>query len=125
MKISSRPVKEYIISSLIKHDSPDNLARRTAIQSHSMTSPYVKWIDGVVYRILNLTFGGVDERLTEQFVDNGIIWVDIEYAEMPTFTSTINSPQENIVVPVINNSSDSNEKALITWIKDDSQQAYD
>ena len=121
MKISSRPVKEYIISSLIKHDSPDNLARRTAIQSHSMTSPYVKWIDGVVYRILNLTFGGVDERLTEQFVDKGIIWVDIEYAEMPTFTSTINSPQENIVVPVINNSSDSNEKALITWIKDNSQ----
>ena len=40
---------------------------------------------------------------------------------MPTFTSTINSPQENIVVPVINNSSDSNEKALITWIKDNSQ----
>ena len=121
MKISSRPVKEYIISSLIKHDSPDNQARRTAIQSHSMTSPYVKWIDGLVYRLLNLTFGGVDERLTEQFVDNGIIWVDIEYAEMPTFTSTINSPQENIVVPVINNSSDSNEKALITWIKDNSQ----
>ena len=65
MKISSRPVKEYIISSLIKHNSPDNLARRTAIQSHSMTSPYVKWIDGIVYRIQNLTFSGIDDKLSE------------------------------------------------------------
>ena len=37
---------------------------------------------------------------------------------MPNFTPTITSPQENIVVPVIDNSIDSNEKALIAWIKD-------
>ena len=118
MKISSKHVQEYVISNLIKHDSPDNLARRTAIQSHSMASPYVKWIDGVVYRIQNLTFSGIDDQLSEQFIDKGILWVDIEYAEMPIFTSTITSPQENIVVPVIDNTSDSNEKALIAWIKD-------
>ena len=37
---------------------------------------------------------------------------------MPRFTSTITSPQENIVVPVIDNSNDSNERTLIAWIKD-------
>ena len=52
------------------------------------------------------------------FIDKGILWVDIEYADMPNFTPTITSPQENIVVPVIDNSIDSNEKALIAWIKD-------
>ena len=118
MKISSKQVQEYVISSLIKHDSPDNLARRTAIQSHSMASPYEKWIDGIVYRIQNLTFSGIDDQLSEQFIDKGILWVDIEYANMPSFTPTITSPQENIVVPVIDNRSDSNEKALIAWIKD-------
>ena len=118
MKVSSKQVEEYVISSLIKHDSPDNLARRTAIQSHSMASPYVKWIDGIVYRIQNLTFSGIDDKLSEQFIDKGILWVDIEYADMPNFTPTITSPLENIVVPVIDNSIDSNEKALIAWIKD-------
>ena len=118
LKISSKQIQEYVISSLIKHDSPDNLARRTAIQSHSMASPYVKWIDGIVYRIQNLTFSGIDDQLSEQFIDKGILWVDIEYANMSSFTSTITSPQENIVVPVIDNSNDSNEKALIAWIKD-------
>ena len=118
MKISYKPLKEYVVYNLIKHDSPDNLARRTAIQSHSMASPYVKWIDGIVYRIQNLTFSGIDDQLSEQFIDKGILWVDIEYANMSSFTSTITSPQENIVVPVIDNSNDSNEKALIAWIKD-------
>ena len=120
MKISSKPLKEYIIYNMIKHNSPSDLARRTTIESSSMSSPYVKWINGIVYKITYPASALLSDSFTEQFFD-GILWIEIEYAEMPTFTSTINSPQENIVVPVINNSSDSNEKALITWIKDNSQ----
>ena len=97
MKISSKQIQEYVISSLIKHDSPDNLARRTAIQSHSMASPYVKWIDGIVYRIQNLTFSGIDDQLSEQFIDKGILWVDIEYANMPSFTQTILPPKKTLL----------------------------
>ena len=36
---------------------------------------------------------------------------------MTNFTTTINSQQENIVVPVVDNSNDNNEKELINWLK--------
>ena len=116
MKISYKPLKEYVVYNLIKHDSPDNLARRTAIESHSMSSPSVKWIDGIVYKLTYPAQEFLSDNFAEQFFE-GVLWIEVEFAEMTNFTTTINSQQENIVVPVVDNSNDNNEKALINWLK--------
>lgn len=119
IKVNYKPLKEYVVYKIIKYSSTDELARRTVIEGNPMSHPYLKWIDGIAYRLTYPTSAFLSENLVEQFLD-GIVWVEIEYTEMPKLDPT--SPEirlklENTGIPVLDNSNDESETELITWLK--------
>lgn len=119
IKISYSPLKKYVVYKTIKYSTTDELARRTVIEGNPMSHPYLKWIDGLAYRLTYPASAFLSENLVEQFID-GIVWVEIEYAEMPKIdpaAPVIRLKLENTSIPVLDNSNDVNETELITWLK--------
>ena len=119
IKVSYKPLKEYVVYKIIKYSSTDELARRTVIEGNPMSHPYLKWINGIAYRLNYPASAFLSENLVEQFLD-GIVWVEIEYAEMAKINPSapeIRLKLENTGIPVLDNSDDVNETELITWLK--------
>ena len=107
IKVSYKPLKEYVVYKIIKYSSTYELARRTVIEGNPMSHPYY------------LASAFLSENLVEQFLD-GIVWVEIEYAEMAKINPSapeIRLKLENTGIPVLDNSDDVNETELITWLK--------
>lgn len=58
----------------------------------------------------------MSETLAKEFLD-GKIWVEVEFADMPQFKGTVNSAEENVLLPIVDNSIDRDEYTLIEWLK--------
>ena len=116
VQITSRPLKEFIVYRHIKFRNAGELARRAVIEGSPMQPAHLKWISGILYRTIYPAASVMSETLAKEFAD-GRIWVEVEYADMPQFRSTVNTSEENVMVPVVDNSMDKEERELIEWLK--------
>ncbi|MCS4538811.1 MAG: hypothetical protein HYY67_08145 [Thaumarchaeota archaeon] len=116
VQITSRPIKEFIVYRHIKFRNAGELARRAVIEGSPMQPAHLKWISGILYRTIYPAASVMSETLAKEFAD-GRIWVEVEYADMPQFKSTVNTSEENVMVPVVDNSMDKEERELIEWLK--------
>ena len=116
VQITSRPIKEFIVYRHIKFRNAGELARRAVIEGSPMQPAHLKWISGILYRTIYPAASVMSETLAKEFAD-GRIWVEVEYADMPQFKSTVNTSEENVIVPVVDNSMDREERELIEWLK--------
>ena len=116
VQITHRPIKEFIVYKQMKYDSPNSLARKAMIESSPVATPYLKWINGIIYRLGYPTSISLSETSVKEFLA-GKIWVEVEFAEMVEFSPTINSEGENVAVPIVDASNDENEADLVDWIK--------
>jgi len=116
VQITSRPIKEFIVYRHIKFRNAGELARRAVIEGSPMQPAHLKWISGILYRTIYPAASVMSETLAKEFAD-GRIWVEVEYADMPQFRSTVNTSEENVMVPVVDNSMDKEERELIEWLK--------
>ena len=116
VQITSRPLKEFIVYRHIKFRNAGELARRAVIEGSPMQLAHLKWISGILYRTIYPAASVMSETLAKEFAD-GRIWVEVEYADMPQFKSTVNTSEENVMVPVVDNSMDKEERELIEWLK--------
>jgi len=114
VQITSRPLKEFIVYRHIKFRNAGELARRAVIEGSPMQPAHLKWISGILYRTIYPAASVMSETLAKEFAD-GRIWVEVEYADMPQFRSTVNTSEENVMVPVVDNSMDKEERELIEW----------
>ncbi len=85
------------------------------VQSSTGQPLSLSWIDGVVYRVLPPPFF-ISDLLAKEYLE-GKLHLSVLYAEMPTFKSTIHAAEENIAIPVLNESDNPEAKAIITWLK--------
>lgn len=116
VQITSKPIKEFIIYRYTKFRNANELARRAVIEGSPMQPVHLKWIGGIVYRTIYPAASLMSEALAKEFLD-GRIWVEVEYADMPQFKGTVNTAEENVTVPVVDNSIDREEFALVDWLK--------
>jgi len=116
VQITSRPIKEFIVYRHIKFRNAGELARRAVIEGSPMQPAHLKWVSGILYRTIYPAASVMSETLAKEFAD-GRIWVEVEYADMPQFKSTVNTSEENVMVPVVDNSMDKEERELIEWLK--------
>jgi len=116
VQITSRPIKEFIVYRHIKFRNAGELARRAVIEGSPMQPAHLKWVSGILYRTIYPAASVMSETLAKEFAD-GRIWVEVEYADMPQFRSTVNTSEENVMVPVVDNSMDKEERELIEWLK--------
>jgi len=116
VQITSRPIKEFIVYRHIKFRNAGELARRAVIEGSPMQPAHLKWVSGILYRTIYPAASVMSETLAKEFAD-GRIWVEVEYADMPQFKSTVNTSEENVIVPVVDNSMDREERELIEWLK--------
>ena len=116
VQITSRPIKEFIVYRHIKFRNAGELARRAVIEGSPMQPAHLKWVSGILYRTIYPAASVMSETLAKEFAD-GRIWVEVEYADMPQFRSTVNTSEENVIVPVVDNSMDREERELIEWLK--------
>ena len=116
VQITSKPLKEFIVYRHLKFRNAGELARRAVIEGSPMQPAHLKWISGTVYRTIYPAASVMSETLAKEFAD-GRIWVEVEYADMPQFKITVTSSEENVVVPVIDNSIDKEERELVEWLK--------
>ncbi|MBM3897589.1 MAG: hypothetical protein FJ358_03580 [Thaumarchaeota archaeon] len=116
VQITSRPLKEFIVYKHLKFRGVGELARRAVIEGSPMQPAHLKWINGIIYRTIYPAASVMSETLAKEFTD-GKIWVEVEYADMPQFKGTVNTSEENVIVPVVDNSIDREERELIEWLK--------
>ncbi len=116
VQIISRPIKEFVVYRYIKFRSAGELARRAVIEGSPMQPAHLKWINGIVYRTIYPAASLMSETLAKEFLD-GKIWVEVEFADMPQFKGTVNSAEENVLLPIVDNSIDRDEYTLIEWLK--------
>ena len=116
VQITSRPIKEFIVYRHIKFRNAGELARRAVIEGSPMQPAHLKWISGILYRTIYPAASVMSETLAKEFAD-GRIWVEVEYADMAQFRGTVNTSEENVMVPVVDNSMDKEERELIEWLK--------
>jgi len=116
VQITSRPIKEFVVYRHLKFRNVGELARRAVIEGSPMQPAHLKWINGVLYRTIYPAASIMSETLAKEFTD-GKIWVEVEYADMPQFKGTVNTSEENVIVPVVDNSIDREERELIEWLK--------
>ena len=112
VKITHKSINEYIVYKCTKFNSPDDLARNTIIDSGPMSPPYLKWINGIVYRVHSPGISLMTDLFTKDFMD-GKLWIEVEFATMKEFKTSIKSIEANVVIPVINCSNDSNDTSLV------------
>ncbi len=115
VKITHKPINEYVVYKCTKFSSPDDLTRYTIIDSGPMSPPHLKWINGVVYRVHSPGISIMTDLFTKDFMD-GKLWIEVEFALMKEFNSTIKSIEDNVVIPVINCSNDLNDNSLVEWL---------
>jgi len=116
VQIISKPIKEFIVYRHIKFRNAGELARRAVIEGSPMQPAHLKWVGGIVYRTIYPAASVMSETLAKEFAD-GRIWVEVEYADMAQFRGTVNTSEENVMVPVVDNSMDKEERELIEWLK--------
>ena len=116
VQITSRPIKEFIVYRHVKFRNAGELARRAVIEGSPMQPAHLKWTSGIVYRTIYPAASVMSETLAKEFAE-GKIWVEVEYADMPQFRGTVNTSEENVIVPVVDNSMDKEERELIEWLK--------
>ena len=116
VQITSRPIKEFIIYRHMKFRNAGELARRAVIEGSPMQPAHLKWISGILYRTIYPAASVMSETLAKEFAD-GRIWVEVEYADLSQFKSIVNTSEENVMVPVVDNSIDKEERELIEWLK--------
>ena len=116
VQITSRPIKEFIVYRHVKFRNAGELARRAVIEGSPMQPAHLKWTSGIVYRTIYPAASVMSETLAKEFAD-GRIWVEVEYADLSQFKSIVNTSEENVMVPVVDNSIDKEERELIEWLK--------
>jgi len=116
VQIISKPLKEFIVYRHIRFRNAGELARRAVIEAGPMQPAHLKWISGIVYRTIYPAASVMSETFAKEFAD-GKIWVEVEYADMSQFKITVNTSEENVIVPVIDNSIDKEERELVDWLK--------
>jgi len=116
VRVSHRPIKEFVVTKFTRYPSPGALARRAIVESGPMSPAHVSWLNGVAYKLTYPAASVISETFVKEFLD-GRVWVQVEYAYMPQFTPTINSEGENVVVPVLDFSGDDEEAVLVGWLK--------
>ncbi len=116
VQVSYRPIKEFIVTKFTRYPSPGALARRAIVESGPMSPAHIRWLNGVAYKLTYPAASVISDTFVKEFLD-GRVWVQIEYAKMPQFASTIHSEGENVVVPVLDFSGDGDEAVLVGWLK--------
>jgi len=115
IEITYRPLKQIFVRQYVKYNSPEDLARSVAIQSGAMQPASLSWISGVVFRIASPPFI-VSELLAKEFIE-GRLHISILYADMPVYHPTIHAAEEKVLIPVLNESSNTEAKQIIDWLK--------
>jgi hypothetical protein len=121
VEISHRPLKEIVVYEAVKRRNAEELARLIVAESGPMQSQSIRWADGIAFRVSMPPIFLSSETLAKEFLD-GKIFVSIDYAPMPVYKVTINSAEEKVLLPVIDDSVDPNSKELVAWIKKNHQQ---
>ena len=75
IKVSYKPLKEYVVYKIIKYSSTDELARRTVIEGNPMSHPYLKWINGIAYRLNYPASAFLSELGLKRMVNNFHIYL--------------------------------------------------
>ncbi|MCL4437296.1 MAG: hypothetical protein M1503_04805 [Thaumarchaeota archaeon] len=115
VEIISKPLTQIAVHQIIRYQTPESLARTVVVQSSTGQPLSLSWIDGIVYRVLPPPFF-ISELLSKEYLE-GKLHLSVLYAEMPTFKTTIHAAEENITIPVLNESDNTEAKALVTWLK--------
>ncbi len=57
------------------------------------------------------------DHAAREFTENGRLHVSIDYAEMPHFKPTVNAAEEKVVIPVLDETSSPDSRAIVDWLK--------
>jgi hypothetical protein len=115
LEIIRKPLNQILIHQVVRYSTPEALARTVVVQSSPGQPASLSWADGVIYKVLPPPFF-LSELLSKEYIE-GKLHVSIIYTEMPTFKSTIHAAEENISIPILNESDNTEAKAIITWLK--------
>jgi hypothetical protein len=103
--ISHRPLKEIVVYESVKRKSVEDLARLIVAEFGPIQSQSIRWADGIAFRLSMPPIFLSSETLAKEFL-GGKIFVSIDYAPMPVYKPTVNSAEEKVLLPVIDDSSD-------------------
>lgn len=116
VQITFKPIKEFVVYRTTKFRNAGELARRAVIEGSPMQPAHLKWVNGIVYRTIYPAASLMSETLAKEFTE-GKVWVEVEYADMALFKGIVNTTEENVMVPVVDNSIDKDETELVDWLK--------
>ncbi len=113
VEVRHEPIKELIINEAYKMSIKDVVLRR--VRQSSM--PPLLWCDGILYFY---STNSDSETFDQEYMSGKFHWLDVYYAEMPTFKPVVEVESEQfggIKINVIDNSMETLHKAFADWAK--------
>lgn len=104
-----------MVHQFVKYGSPESLARTVVVQSSPGQPVSLSWIDGIAFKIVSPPFV-ISDLFAKEFLE-GRLHVSILYAEMTAFKPSIHAAEENISIPILNDSSNREARAIVDWLK--------
>ena len=117
IEVVYRPIKQLVVYECIKYDRPDELARAVSMEAGTIKAPYLKWADGIVFRVSSLGHMLSSDVFAKEFME-GRFHVSVEYAHLPEFTPRIQTSEERVIVAIIDDSNNELSLSLARWIKE-------
>jgi hypothetical protein len=115
VEILSKPLNHIVIHQTVKYDSAETLARSVVVQSSAGQPVSLSWIGGIVFKIVSPPFV-ISDLLAKEYLE-GRLHVSILYSAMPVFKSSIHVAEENISLPVLNESNNAEAQTIVSWLK--------
>lgn len=117
VEVVYRPIKRLIVYECIKYKKPDELARAVSMESGTIKAAYLKWAEGIVFRASSLGLMLSSDIFAREFME-GKFHVSVEYSPMPEFRPRIQTSEERVIVPIIDDSNNELSLSLVGWIKE-------
>jgi len=116
--IEYKPTLKIIIHEIIRSEFQYFLNMFAIPQPSGMPPPDVRWIDGILFNFF--AFPPSPEALKDK-IEGTIHWEIVNFTEMEKYKSTVTNPQNNIIMSVLDNSSNTAVSDFVRWLKNDSQ----
>ena len=118
--IEYSPISKIIVHEIIRADYQEFLNMFAIPQPSGGPQPNARWIDGILF--LFKGFPPSPEVLRDK-IQGVLHWEIVNFTEMEQYTPTITNPENNVIMKVLDNTSNTAVSDFIRWLKNDSQWA--
>jgi len=118
--IEYSPISKIIVHEIIRSEYQNFLNMFAIPQPPDGPQPNARWIDGILF--LFKGFPPSPEVLRDK-IQGVLHWEIVNFTEMEQYTPTITNPENNVIMKVLDNTSNTAVSDFIRWLKNDSQWA--